>query len=252
MTRYFSQRVLVLGAIVFFLTSGMGWAAAPSSWLMLLLGCKPSEPFGEFSEVTSAGGRIWMDRNLGASRVATSSTDSEAYGDLYQWGRPADGHQDRKSDITSANSSGDVPGHCRFIVEPNVPKDWRTTQNDNLWQGEAGINNPCPAGFRLPTFTELDDELDSWGTEDPAGAFASPLKLPMAGSRRMVDGAFIDAGTDTEGTQGRYWSSTIPTPPGSVTNSHGLGFFALTVPPSANMSSKPRALGASVRCIKNL
>jgi hypothetical protein len=31
-------------------------------------------------------GRIWMDRNLGASRAATSPTDSEAYGDLYQWG----------------------------------------------------------------------------------------------------------------------------------------------------------------------
>ena len=37
--------------------------------------------------VTSATGKVWMDRNLGAGRVATSSTDTEAYGDLYQWGR---------------------------------------------------------------------------------------------------------------------------------------------------------------------
>jgi hypothetical protein len=36
-----------------------------------------------------------MDRNLGASQVATSSTDPASYGDLYQWGRPADGHQIR-------------------------------------------------------------------------------------------------------------------------------------------------------------
>lgn len=37
--------------------------------------------------VTTATGRVWMDRNLGASSVATSSNDAEAYGDLYQWGR---------------------------------------------------------------------------------------------------------------------------------------------------------------------
>jgi hypothetical protein len=41
-----------------------------------------------------------MDRNLGASQVATSSTDPASYGDLYQWGRPADGHQIRTSAIT--------------------------------------------------------------------------------------------------------------------------------------------------------
>ena len=27
-----------------------------------------------------------MNRKLGACRVATSMTDTEAYGDLYQWG----------------------------------------------------------------------------------------------------------------------------------------------------------------------
>ena len=35
-------------------------------------------------------GKTWMDRNLGASQVATSSTDANSYGDLYQWGRAAD------------------------------------------------------------------------------------------------------------------------------------------------------------------
>ncbi len=39
-------------------------------------------------------GAIWMDRNLGATQAATSSTDVDAYGDLYQWGR-SDGHQCR-------------------------------------------------------------------------------------------------------------------------------------------------------------
>lgn len=53
-----------------------------------------------YNEVTSVTGAIWLDRNLGASRVATSSTDSAAYGDLYQWGRLTDGHQERSSSVT--------------------------------------------------------------------------------------------------------------------------------------------------------
>ncbi|WP_202775495.1 inverse autotransporter beta domain-containing protein [Bathymodiolus azoricus thioautotrophic gill symbiont] len=32
-------------------------------------------------------GRVWLDRNLGATKVAESSADSGAYGDYYQWGR---------------------------------------------------------------------------------------------------------------------------------------------------------------------
>jgi hypothetical protein len=32
-------------------------------------------------------GKIWLDRNLGATQAATSRTDSARYGALYQWGR---------------------------------------------------------------------------------------------------------------------------------------------------------------------
>jgi hypothetical protein len=31
-------------------------------------------------------GKIWLDRNLGAKQVATSSTDTDAYGTYYQFG----------------------------------------------------------------------------------------------------------------------------------------------------------------------
>ena len=37
-------------------------------------------------EILSPTGKIWMDKNLGATQVATSSTDAASYGDLYQWG----------------------------------------------------------------------------------------------------------------------------------------------------------------------
>ena len=56
-----------------------------------------------------------MDRNLGATQAATSSTDVDAYGDLYQWGRFSDGHQCRTSATTSTLSSIDQPAHGDFI-----------------------------------------------------------------------------------------------------------------------------------------
>jgi len=89
-------------------------------------------------------GRVWMDRNLGASQVATSSTDAASYGDLYQWGRGNDGHQSRTSGTTTTLSSSNSPGHGNFILAPSSPYDWRNPQNDNLWQGVSGVNTVYP------------------------------------------------------------------------------------------------------------
>jgi uncharacterized protein (TIGR02145 family) len=156
------------------------------------------------STVTSATGRVWMDRNLGASRVATSMTDTEAYGDLYQWGRLADGHEKRDSGTTTTLSSTDVPGHDKFILSTSDPNDWRNPPNYNLWQGVNGINNPCPTGFRVPTADEWKEEIDSWSSKDAAGAFASPLKMVLAGHRNFYYGIL-----DGLGEWGLYWSSTV-------------------------------------------
>lgn len=127
--------------------------------------------------VTSSG-KCWLDRNLGATQVATSSTDVNAYGDLFQWGRGADGHQKRTSGTTSSLSSTDVPGHAYFIT---LSSDWRSPQNDNLWQGYNGINNPCPSGYRVPNESDWLSEKASWSSQNASGAFASSLKSPAAG-----------------------------------------------------------------------
>jgi uncharacterized protein (TIGR02145 family) len=186
-------------------------------------------------------GRIWMDRNLGASRAAQSSDDSLAYGDLYQWGRGADGHQCRNSSTTTTLSSTDQPGNSSLILPQYFPYDWRVLQNDNLWQGVNGVNNPCPSGYRIPTETELNNERLSWvqapisSTNTSAGAFASPLKLPLSGSRDYS--TLFDVGTN-----GHYWSSTV-----SSTNSRFLGFGSS----STDMKPSHRANGLTVRCIKD-
>ncbi|MHB8790199.1 MAG: fibrobacter succinogenes major paralogous domain-containing protein [Desulfobulbaceae bacterium] len=197
-----------------------------------------TDPPALVGTVTSAGGRIWMDRNLGAPRVAISSTDSAAYGDLYQWGRLTDGHEKRTSATTFTLSINDVPGHGDFIVPPGTPHDWRTSQNDNLWQGASGINNPCPSGFRLPTEAEWNNEITSWSSRDSVGAFASPLKLVLAGIRRSGNGTI-----DSEGSYGFYWSSTVE-------GIYGLN-LEFDIANHATIYGAGRALGFSVRCIKD-
>ena len=198
---------------------------------------------GEYFEFTwqdvtnPSTGETWMDRNLGAQRVALSSADDKSYGDLYQWGRIADEHQCRTSSTTSTNSAVDVPGDGLFILETISPYDWRSTQNDNLWQGVDGINNPCPGGYRLPTETEMDTEHASWGTDNAAGAFGSVLKWPVTGYRAHSNGSL-----GVVGTKGYYWSSTV-----SGTNSRHLLFDSST----AAFYTNGRGYGFSVRCIKD-
>jgi uncharacterized repeat protein (TIGR02543 family)/uncharacterized protein (TIGR02145 family) len=183
-------------------------------------------------------GQVWMDRNLGATRVAKSMTDEEAYGDLYQWGRGSDGHEKRTSGTTPTLSSSGIPGHSNFITVTDEPLDWITPQDPNLWQGVSGANNPCPAGFRLPSSTEWEIERASWGSNDTLGAFGSPLKL-VTGGRRDLLGELRDVGIS-----GGYWSSTLS----SSDESHSIYLF---ISLGAGYGSWGRAMGYSVRCLQD-
>ena len=194
-------------------------------------------PLKDWEVENPATGKIWMDRNLGSSRVAKSSTDTAAYGDLYQWGRNNDGHEKRKSATTIVLSNTDAPFHGDFINTNSSPYDWRTPQNNNLWQGESGINNPCPSGYRLPTGAEWEEERATWSSNDAAGAFDSPLKLPATGSRLYASG-----GVQNVGSEGGYWSATI-----DGTNSKYLYFGGS----DAIVTGWRRAMGYAVRCIKD-
>ncbi len=198
-----------------------------------------------FSNVISpASGKKWMDRNLGATRVATSKDDQQAYGYLYQWGRGTDGHQERNSSITNTLSmESDTPGHGNFIATGHSEYvDWRMPQNDDLWQGVSGINNPCPNGYRLPTKTEWEAEITAWtGTVTADVAFGSFLKLPCGGKRNGISGQL-----EVDGSESYYWTSTSVY--GPTYHESELVIFGSE---ESLISNFGRAFGTSVRCIKD-
>jgi len=195
-----------------------------------------------YGTIEGAGKNCWLDRNLGATQVAVSSTDVAAYGDLYQWGRAADGHQLRDSPI--AISSGSVASGNEgrnFIISDG---DWLSTPDDNRWntneiKGGAvvkTVDDPCPEGFRTPTKAEWQTELDATtNITNPQSAWEI-LRLPMAGSRCLSNGSLGNVGTN-----GLYWSSSA---------SSTFSLVLLFSSSDANMFTANRANGFSVRCIK--
>lgn len=192
-------------------------------------------------------GRTWLDRNLGATAIANDTFNNpESFGNLYQWGRGADGHEDRASALTPGGT-----GHATTIL-PNTGEAWDGlfinegnngtnvdwTKNDvdldgseraALWGAPSSVSNlnqVCPCGFIVPSESEFTD-LNT--TE-----FAA-LKLTLHGYRST-------AGTIETGS-GNYWTRVER--PGTA---HTIAFDG-----SASflyLSSNDRSEGQAIRCIK--
>lgn len=222
-----------------------------------------SMPANETAVVDVAyGTQTWMDRNLGARRVATAIDDVLSYGNYYQWGRPEDGHEIivwhgetltngrgfYEPTALGALAATTTPGHPNFIRINTVPNDWLAIQADpDRWAVVS--QGPCPAGYHVPTTAEwlTADNYDNGpatnggatvGWDNNLEAFASDLKLPSAGSRSRVDGLLTNLGT-----HGTYWSSDV-----SGVNTRPL--FVTSIAANANIDYT-RAPGFSVRCIKD-
>ena len=201
-----------------------------------------------YGTVTTATGRVWLDRNLGATRVATSSTDTQAYGDYYQWGRPADGHQTKyltnnnSTGFTNTRSATAVPSTDLWIAPIDGSNDWLSTPDNTLWTGANPATNPCPAGFRIPTDSEWEAERIKWSTNNAAGAFASPLKLTRPG---MLTGFGSGGATYTaKDNFGQYLTQT------AYTNG-GARYFGIEQNNAWFDSNYYKSHGMSVRCIQH-
>ncbi|PAM92765.1 hypothetical protein B4N84_21785 [Flavobacterium sp. IR1] len=186
--------------------------------------------------VVGIAGKIWMEYNLGATKVPSSMNDIAQHGDLFQWGRRADGHEKLSSGTTPATSNIDIPSHDKFITAAN----WRSPANDNLWQAVSGTNNPCPTGFRVPTVQEWNDEISKSNIKEKISAYNSVLKLTIGGYR-------YTNGNHAGGTEGYYWTSDY------ITNSSESKYIVFShnlAGVNPNYPNNDRGHGMSVRCIK--
>jgi uncharacterized protein (TIGR02145 family) len=232
---------------------------------------------------TSSVTNVFMDRNLGATSVAAA--DVNTLGLLYQWGRkdPFVGPSayNGTSEPTLYNASG--TGSTSMITKTAVSAtsnvansilypltyycgtsanqhDWysvtASTHNDALWGGAAygaakTIFDPCPAGWRVPSFYKTSTSVFSWlglGSYATAATYWSTNGYqwtttpgigfwPAAGYRNRSSGTISNAGSYSY-----YWSAS---PNGEA--GYNLYFYSGYVLPS---NSDNRAWGMSVRCVQ--
>ena len=215
----------------------------------------------------------FLDRNLGAKRVAESKDDYEAYGWMFQWGRRADGHQ--KMTWTSASTgtfdlepaaNSEAPenritvdgspvyyasGQTDWVRDPHVATAedtrlnwyWGAKEEDPLYS-TGGTNNPCPEGFRVPKAIEWTGISNIATNTD---AIFELLKAPSAG---YVD-VYTSKITFSRTTSAVYlWAADSGTGEGVTNNKdeRNAGYVMFTTNKAVRAMFKSSAM--PVRCVK--
>jgi len=205
-----------------------------------------------YTTVRGTDGKIWLQQNLGSSQVATSMTDADSYGDLFQWGRWDDGHQTRTSATGAApaqNNPGGLTGINHYIVGASGSSWWGTNATSDQWSasGTSAVTSaigadPCKAigpDWKMPSQADWTSLVNAESIGNPATAYSSKLKLPAGGYRGSSDGGFTFVGQ-----RGYFWSSDVASTGGKYL------YIGTTI---ANPSSgAPRGQGASLRCMKEV
>lgn len=203
-----------------------------------------------YTTVRGGDGKIWLQQNLGSSKVATAMTDADSYGDLFQWGRWDDGHQLRNSATSSApspNSPDGLAGSSSFVIGTGSSSWWATNATSDAWTAKDNTAvttaigaDPCKAvgqDWKMPSQADWTLLVGSETIMNPASAYASTLKMPASGYRSNTTGGFTFVDQ-----RGYYWSADTASTGGKY-----LYIGSTLANPS---SGAPRGQGAAVRCIK--
>ena len=195
--------------------------------------------------------RVWLDRNIGASKVCESYKDTKCYGSYVQWGRGLDGHEFSNSSYTKTKyTSLDNTANKFVLTKDTNSGDWVAGGVDDdgsirqqRWMATDG-SGVCPRGFRVPTKNEFEEETIKNEYRDPFknrdDAYNSFLKFASAGYKndQSNNGAFAYLGK-----HGMYWTSSI--------SGNRATYVHFSTDSIMMYSTSHFAMGANVRCIKD-
>jgi trimeric autotransporter adhesin len=191
--------------------------------------------------VASGVYKIFSCHNLGATTSLDPNQPVQGiHGNYYQWGR--------NTVVANASTGSGVISGWNQVIAPN-----------GAWiDGSKTANDPCPTGFRVPTFVQWNGVINiSLNTVSRTGTFIGSetnfgsaihfgpsitnktLTLPIAGYRA---GPTAFGQLDARGAYGLYWSSTE-----FGTTTAGGVFINSTLVETRN--SGGRTSGYTVRCI---
>jgi uncharacterized protein (TIGR02145 family) len=190
------------------------------------------------AKVNATDYKNFLCYNLGAANTSADpfAPGWEISGGYWQWGRVAQ---------AAAGPTG--PGSSE--ANDAAISGWNTTDaaNGSWTDGSKTANDPCPAGYRIPTKVEWDGVVanntktivgtsSSAATNYSAGVkFGNQLMLPAAGFRYTNNGALFGRGF------GDYWSSS------EYGNNFAWNLYFDSS--DAYTYSDSRIIGFSVRCV---
>ena len=176
-----------------------------------------------YDEGVVINGIKWATRNVDAP--GTFAVKPEDAGMFYQWNRKIGW----SSEDPMINSNG-----ATVWDDSNPPGD--------TWEK---VNDPCPAGWRVPNSDELGSLIKNTSSEWKDTPFEgrtffgsgdNTIFLPAAGSRSRSDGTFLDY-------QGYYWTAEMGN------EDCGAGFYFYNNNGDLKKNRYYRTSGFNVRCV---